>query len=302
MSLGGVDVDAAQLPEAFAAADTAAGNAQAAARFLTGVELLLLVAAAVTGVVSWRVSSHRLDVLAALGTLAFVASLAVAARRHQTRPQAQWIQARGAAESIKSAAWCYAVSGAPFPPEHPRPDGALVNQVELALAETPDVALPAPSGGAQITFWMRSTRAADFESRREIYTSLRVDDQIRFYADNAARHDRRRSLWLRVGLAASSAGVLAGVLRFVDILSFDLLGPASAIAAGALAWTELNQSRTLAAAYSVTARQLGLVRDRVTEVTEREWPDYVRSAENLMAREHSIWLADRGALGPFRAR
>jgi hypothetical protein len=288
-------IPAVALPPAFDAADAAANRAQAASRYLTGTELLLLVVAAVTATVSWRLGGSELDVPAAIGTCAFLASLAVASHRNRSRPQATWVRSRGVAESIRSAAWCYAVAGEPFPPDHPWPEEALQQQIGVALTERADLRPPQALHEQEITDWMRTTRAAPFAQRRDTYGSARLDDQIAFYRRGAARHDRGRRLWFAVGAVANAGGAVAGLLRFFGLVEVDFIGIAVALASGTIAWSELLQHRALAPAYATTARQLGLVLTRLGEVAESAWPGFVRSAEELMARERSIWLGDRTA-------
>jgi hypothetical protein len=284
----------ADLPEAFNALDADADRARKATSRLAGAELALLVLAAAAGIASWRVGRHHLDVVAAIGAAAFAGAIAAAYARRVAGTEQRWVQARGGAETVKSAAWSYAVAGDPLGLGHTDPDGVLLDHVTAALVEAPPLPSPNPTA-VHITAWMRTVRAAATTDRRALYTSHRLDDQIGFYSRRARFHARAARRWASVTVVANVAGVAAGLTRFLDHLDIDLVGVAAAVAGGAVAWSQLHQSRTLAATYGAAARQLAVARDRLPSTADADWAGFVRATEELMARERTVWLLDRGA-------
>jgi len=73
-----------------------------------------------------------------------------------------------------------------------------------------------------------------------------------------------------------------------------------AAAAAAAAWLQTKDHANVAQAYAVAARELWAIEQRLGEPRdEREWADFVESAERAISREHTLWLARRGA--PHRA-
>lgn len=287
-----------ELPASLVSADRAAVSAQALTRRVHATELSALVLAALAGVTAWRLGRTELDGLAAVGTLAFGVAVLAAIFRDSRHPQSDWVKARAVTESIRAAAWRYAVGGEPFPPRTARADEAFLRHVEAALDTVQDLTLPiGPPGKAEISDGMRELRGSPLERRKAAYLRGRLDDQIGYYTDRARANDRRRRLWFRVVLSADLAGLLGGALRFADVVDVDLVGIAAAVAGAAVAWTQLNQHRTLATAYSQTLRQLVLARDRLAVVGDDDWPEYVDSVEDVMAREHSVWLTKRATPG-----
>lgn len=296
--LPSTSVTGVELPASAVVTDLAAVQAQRTTRRAYVVELVALIVAATAGVTSWRWGEGRLDALAAVGTVAFAAAVAAAFHRDLRHPQADWVTARAVAESIKSAAWRYAVGGEPFPAGRDGADEAFLRYVTTAMATVGHLALPVvPATATEISGGMRALRAEPPDRRKAAYLAGRLDDQLSYYTRQAGRNDRARRLWFRVGIAAYLAGLAGGALRFLDVVDIDLVGISAAVAGAAVAWSQLNQHRTLATAYSLTTRQLAVARDRLGSGTDDDWAGYVDSVEDLMAREHSVWLTNRAGRG-----
>jgi len=79
----------------------------------------------------------------------------------------------------------------------------------------------------------------------------------------------------------------------------DLLGIAATFAAAVAAWTQSKQFRVLTTSYAVTAHELATIISIRLPLVEKEedWAGFVREAESAISREHSLWLARRGAAG-----
>jgi hypothetical protein len=208
------------------------------------------------------------------------------------------VRTRAAAESIRAAAWRYAVGGDPFALSDTDADDAFLRHVETVLKTVEDMPLPpgAPDGH-DITADMQVLRASPLGERKAGYLAGRLDDQIGFYDRRAGSNEGARRNWFWIGVVANLAGLTGGLLRFLDIVRVDLVGVAAAIAGAAVAWTQLNQHRTLATTYSQTKQQLVGARDRLASVDEPDWAEYVDSVEDVMTREHSIWLTKRATPG-----
>jgi hypothetical protein len=288
-----------ELPASLGVADQAAIRAQRATRRIYAVELISVVVAAAAGIAAWRVGEQDLDVLAAVATVGFAAALAAGFVRTMRHQQTDWVKARAAAEAIRAAAWRYAVGGTPFGPGEAAPDAVLLGHVREAMATLADVTLPVPATTtAEISADMRALRAAPLGERKDAYRAGRLDDQIDYYRRQSRRSDQARRRWFAVGTVANLAGVTGGLLRFAGVIDVDVVGVAAAVAGAAVAWTQLNQHRTLSTAYAQTLWQLSLARTQHEAVPEDEWPEYVDSVEDVMAREHSVWLRKRAAAPP----
>jgi len=284
-------------PELFDAADRASAGAQRAFVRSTAAQLLLLVLAAVAAAVSAQVG--RTDVAAAIAALAFAAAASLKTHLLTTKPDKTWYQGRAAAESAKTLAWRYAVGGEPFRADAPDPvrlDRQFLERLGEILRPLDDIALiPSVERSDQITPWMRRLRGRSLEERRRAYREGRILDQQRWYATKAAYNDKRARQWGAVMLAFELAGVVLLLARAVGLLTLDLGGIAAAVAGTAAAWVQTKQHAALAAAYSVTARELGQVAVEVDDpTTEDEWAKFVGHAEDAVSREHTLWLASRG--------
>ncbi|OLT10052.1 hypothetical protein BJF78_29445 [Pseudonocardia sp. CNS-139] len=143
---------------------------------------------------------------------------------------------------------------------------------------------------------MRAVRAAGFDDRRAVYKRDRIQDQITWYTRRAEEHHGAAARWLAAAAAASVLGLVAAGLRMFATIDVDLLGVAAACASAAIAWNQLNQNRNLVSAYRVAARELAIIRDRIDHIDEAELPQFVADAEDAISREHTMWLARRGAL------
>src|SRR5262245_54819209 len=94
----------ADLPGLFEAADAASLQGQREYVRSVRIRLVLAVAAALTGVVTWTVGTHRID-LAAFGTATILAVMAFfELNLGSAKPEELWYDGRALAESAKSLA------------------------------------------------------------------------------------------------------------------------------------------------------------------------------------------------------
>ncbi|MGY1636894.1 DUF4231 domain-containing protein [Geodermatophilus sp. SYSU D00742] len=281
------------------AADLSA-RGQRRTKVLVRVELLALVLAGAAGVQSLRVGPAQIDVLAGLAGCLFLVSLASLGTRLLLRPEAAWYRGRAAAESVRTLAWRYAVGAHPFPSGLDEREAAARYLARLAevLHELRELELaPTSPEDTELTPGMAAVRAASSADRRAVYKRDRLDAQITWYTQRADDHDRAARTWVAVTALASSAGVLAAALRMFGVIDIDLLGVAASGASAAIAWNQLDQNRTLVSAYRITARELGIIRDRIDHVDDSDWPTFVSDSEDAVSREHTLWLARRGHRG-----
>jgi hypothetical protein len=90
--------------------------------------------------------------------------------------------------------------------------------------------------------------------------------------------------------------VAVGIVAIVTDaeVALGLLGLVAAAAAAAAAWHQTRDYATLAEAYSVTAHELSLIKERLaTAHADADWGAFVQGAEQAISREHKLWLARR---------
>lgn len=295
----------ADLPGAHGIADAESKTGQMLARLFTGAELGLLAFAALASVGSWKVADGKWDLVGAIAFVTLLVALGLHIGRVALRTEQRWYLGRAAAESVKTLAWRYAVAGDPFPMRPESDDAAekraraeLLSRLQQVLRTVEELGLGLPlqpQSADQITPVMNDTRRMDLAGRKDAYRRGRIDDQIGWYTSRARRHRKAAIAWGILGAVATIGGLVAAALRFLLIVELNFVGLASAMASGAVAWTQLNQHRILASSYSVAAQELGLVRERIDDsADDASWPLFVSDAEDAISREHTMWLARRG--------
>ncbi|MGH3717068.1 MAG: DUF4231 domain-containing protein [Micromonosporaceae bacterium] len=285
---------AADLPSTFRAADASSLAGQRAAVRWRATQLMLLLAAAVAGVLSWQLTA-RLDLATVAAAGAYAAALVCERARVQRNPEREWYRGRAGAESVKTLAWKYAVGGEPFVAGAPDADATFhdsLRGVTASLAEVDWISDdPDP---VQITPAMRELRAAPLAERREAYRRDRIADQRAWYAGNAAGARRGARRWSTVVTVATSIGLIGAAVKAFGGPGLNFLGVASACAAAAAAWTQFRQHESLASAYGVAARELALIEDQVAGCEdETTWARLVKESEEAISREHTMWAARR---------
>jgi hypothetical protein len=141
---------------------------------------------------------------------------------------------------------------------------------------------------------VRRMRLAD---RVALYEKGRVQDQHDWYNRKARSNQRSASLWF-VALIALNLGALGFAAGKVatpatDYWPTDIL---VAAAASVMAWIQTKRFQELAASYTLTAHEIGLLRIALpTPPTEDKFSVYVGDAENAFSREHTQWQARRDA-------
>ncbi|MEU1012301.1 DUF4231 domain-containing protein [Streptomyces sp. NPDC005890] len=165
-------------------------------RYLEGTKwrLMLAVAAALCGVFSQRPALIA-------QVLIFVATVCVEIWLLTERPEQAWYDGRALAESAKTLAWRYAVTGAPFSAELSQGEAAhrFNERLKELLREAPATSLAARGAGR--TDAMNVLRARSFADRKNAYLPDRIEDQQRWYATkaswNVARARRGACCWSR---------------------------------------------------------------------------------------------------------
>jgi hypothetical protein len=291
-----ISLEDTDLSAIYTSSDLVSGRGQRRTKMSVRTELLGFIIASIAGITSYHVGAARLDVLAAISAVAFAASLVSSAFRAWMKPERDWYAGRAAAESVKTMAWRYAVGGDPFPRQNP--DDApqrYLQRLERVLHQLPETDLsPIPLNHREITQAMNDVRTADLLVRRQVYKRDRVEDQLGWYQRRMLTHGRSAKSWLGVTISSSGLGLAAAAIKFFDVIDFDMLGVFASVASAAIAWNQLNQHRTLAYAYGLAARELSIIRDRIDQVPDDRWPEFVSDSEDAISREHAMWLARHG--------
>ncbi|MDN3253996.1 DUF4231 domain-containing protein [Streptomyces mutabilis] len=277
------------LPVVFRSSDSASLGGQRNYIRGTKLRLTLAVAAAVCGALDQRAAVVGLVVV-------FVLTICAEVWLLTERPEQSWYDGRALAESTKTLAWRFAVGGAPFPADLPRPDAHRRFQRRLGelLREAPVSSL-APVGSIAVTDAMNTLRSRSFADRKEAYLRHRIEDQQRWYTAKAASNVRNARRWRFVLIGVEGLGLTAAVLRLLELFTFDLAGILAAVLGAGSAWLAVRQHETLGRAYTFAATELSVIHERLTHADEEAWAGEVSDAEEAISREHTMWRASRGA-------
>jgi hypothetical protein len=286
-------------PALFLAADNASRLAQRRHLTFTGVILGALVVSAALGALAGVLPSAT-KALALASTAGAALSFMLTAMRKALKPEKLWYSGRAVAESAKSLAWRYMTGADPYPVSLPpaEADGRFIADLQSLVKDQGQAALgfgSAFSDRPQITPRMRQVRASPLDERRQVYVAARINDQRKWYGAKARRSQTVANRYFVV-IQVSQALTLAATVLLLSSLGsrWNLGGVFSALASALIAWLQVRQHEELAQSYSLAALDLGFIEEQAASVaTDQELAAFVASAENTVAREHSLWIARR---------
>ena len=227
-----------------------------------------------------------------------VFSAAIFWYRSLKKPDEDWYQFRALAESAKTLAWRYAMRAQPFHKEDAMARATLRNKLKELLAVNASLGArlePHAAEQAQVTPEMEQLRASPVADRANIYIKNRIDDQRRWYALKAVANKKSGRTWsvIVTMLYGAIAVILLSRISYpeLSLLSPD---PLLVICSSLIGWIQVKKFNELAAAYFLTAQEIGIVAISAVEaVDEKSLSDFVNGAELVFSREHTQWVARR---------
>lgn len=284
-----------QLPALFASADRAADARQKLYLRLIMAEYALLLLASILSVNSAVTSREYYAGYA----LVFVGLICVLLYRTLKKPEQAWYLCRACAESAKTLPWRYVMRAEPFDGQ----DGRIarekfIGQFRDLLRSNPELA-DAIAGvhhlGPQVTAEMEEIRSRPMDERIKYYLNDRVMDQLSWYARKAAWNKSRAALWTLIGVGTYVVATALVLLRVADPGALGPMWPIEPlilVAAVVLGWMQVKKFNELASAYTLTAHEISLVRDRFASVAnDAELAQLVSESELAFSREHTQWVA-----------
>lgn len=279
-------------PPLYEAADDASKRAQKNFLWALGGNLTLLVVAAAMSVANVQTSSFALLQMGPLvGTLMLTLYLAV------MRPQRIWYGTRALAESVKTVSWRYVMRAEPFTRGEASDRDHFKDSLTAIFTTNTNISAHAVTmtSSSQITQEMTRVRNLPLQQRIDLYETERVADQQGWYSRKARLNQRSSTLWfsglilmnlLALGFAAAKVAHPTVTYWPTDILV--------AAVASVMAWIQTKRFQELAASYTLTAHEIGLLRIALPNPpTTDKFSKYVGDAENAFSREHTQWQARR---------
>lgn len=278
------------LPEAYAVASVASAKGQRWFKRLTQASLMLLILAAIGGVVEHPWGGW-------LSATAFLASIVLTALAIYQKTEQDWYDGRASAESIKSLAFKYAVGGEPFEKASQDTEERFGEALASLLGELRDLSSavpPAPLG--PILGGLRQLRGEPLATRRSVYREQRIEDQRNWYSRRAREHRVTARGWRIVMFASQAAGLVGAVLKGFGLIDIDLMVIFATVAAATAAWIAAGDFTETARAYDFASLELGQALEKLSQSdSEKGWARFVADCEQAMSREHTMWLARRRA-------
>lgn len=291
-------------PALYRAADAASIGTRSRFMGRMRVDLVLLVVGGFISAVTWSSEGAHAVANILSGSL-LIASMALTIIVKVQKDEGQWYEARAIAESAKSLAWQYMAGAPPFGRQVKADEAdkllverlrALVTGRKGMFKELAQHAGQGEGEASQISNRMRDVRKASLETRKALYLKQRVNDQSRWYNSSSSRNGAAAVQWLYV---VAGAQFLAGVAALVSARWVNMGGivaSISALAAASISWSQLNRFDDLAESYGVAAQDLTMIEAVSKHVSdEAGFGQFVQDAETAISREHTLWVARRGA-------
>ncbi|QKC92349.1 SLATT domain-containing protein [Mesorhizobium sp. NZP2234] len=121
----------------------------------------------------------------------------------------------------------------------------------------------------------------------------RICDQRKWYEKKARSNKRSAKIWMGLGVIAYAVGFSFIVVRIADpAMPGWPTEPLIVIAASLIGWTQIKKFNELASAYTLTAHEIGLTADLITDANSDEaFSSAVNEAELAFSRERTQWVA-----------
>lgn len=209
-----------------------------------------------------------------------------------------WYRARSIAESIKTISWRFMMKTDPFRglslkdarEKFSKIQKAILNEQDKEILEKFD---PSYHTKDAITETMLKTFEDSINNKIEIYRINRVEEQRNWYSNKTKYNQSKYRFWFSIMILVQIIAVATVICR-VAVPDFKYWPPEvlSVIAGGILTWIQVKKYRELAAAYSFTAHEIGILGANIDSIgTEEELTNFVQDAENAFSREHTQWIA-----------
>lgn len=225
-----------------------------------------------------------------------VVGLIILITRAQSKPEQWWYRCRALAESVKTLTWRYTMHATPFGGDDVQAKKEFRDHLHAIFRENMETAKQITddwSGNDQITQTMENVRAQNREDRMAYYLKHRVEDQRSWYKrkSKANRAAAQRWVW-----ASGFCYIIAGSMALSRIAlpnwPYWPIEPLIVVAASIVGWMQIKKFNELAAAYTVTAHEIGLIRPVADGVTnDEQFSEFVNDAEKAFSREHTLWIA-----------
>lgn len=280
-------------PALYRKADTASLEAQR--KYLSAIrwQIFLLMCGAGLSIKSmpdaWYSVTNAAIFIAAIGV-----SILIANRNYEK----SWYGTRALAESVKTSTWRFMMKSEPFHSSEDTTEAkrlflSRIREISNSNNQT-DIAMNGSNEGIdQVTVEMQRIRALSLDERKRFYLDHRIKEQADWYSIKATLNKRRSSQFFIILIILQVLAVLS-VLFQIGFPEWEFW-PTNILAVsttGIMTWIQLKRYREIAASYSLTANEIGIIKGELEDAeNDDEFADFVSDAENAFSREHTQWIA-----------
>lgn len=233
---------------------------------------------------------------AAWAAILFAGGLGVSVVMAIKKYENTWYRARAVAESVKTASWRFMMRAEPFASaDENKPFTALLQRILKEHSDLAHALAGRIAEGDQITKRMVDLRQSSLDDRMQAYHQHRIGNQRSWYAKKSQTNKIVGERWFKAFVALQGAAIICAILRVASPeFKFWPIEVFVVAATSVFGWMQVKRFRELAAAYAVTAHEIGLASAELADVkTEGEFSSFVGDTENAFSREHTQWVARR---------
>jgi ABC-type multidrug transport system fused ATPase/permease subunit len=285
-------------PLLFQESDSKALEAQKNYFRLVFLKISFLIIIALITSINWAGESIFRTPIAIALAMVMVFSISLTAIMSIRHSDENWLFSRKMAEEIKTATWKYMMKVGDYQGSLPDKEAEKIflkniNEIihnnskicsQLNLVAT-DV--------SQITEHMKKIRKNNLKNRMAYYHQERIYDQRCWYANKAKWNRHQEVKWFTLTWLLE---LVAVSIALVNIVMVEMvIQPVSAVLAaggGVLSWVNARSYKEPAESYGIISNELALLEEQARNVADEEgFNEIVKEVENLIMKEHYIWLS-----------
>src|SRR5690606_21002191 len=233
-----------------------------------------------------------------IATLFFLVILGLTIYQSVKRQDKIWYNGRAVAESVKTRTWRFIMRAEPYI------DCDNIESVKQEFCnDLKEILKQNQSLGSYLLQKNISTKGNITDSMIEI-RSYSLKDRLNYYISNRIMQNRNRYLtkakynreqeikWFYSIVAINFLIILLLLLEIGYDWYFLPTSGMIVLSSTILTWTQIKKFQELATSYSLTAHEIGLIKDESFKaISESTLSDFVKDSENAFSREHTQWIA-----------
>lgn len=209
-----------------------------------------------------------------------------------------WYNGRAVAESVKTRTWRWMMKAEPYNDSDENINNRLfLNDLKQILEQNKKLGELIGNSSAikvPITQKMKEIRLLDISERLAFYIEQRINNQSIWYMKNTISFKKRSRNWF---ILLVLLHITAVFFLLYQIMNVTITFPIEIFTVGAgvvISWIQAKKYRQLAAAYSLAAHEITLIKfDSDNAKDDKSLSEFVIDSENAFSREHTQWIAKK---------